>query len=169
MSIFRRLTMGAFLISTAVAFAASPAPLLRVKILTSESHQIDLGPDQGPRDCDLANYSGYCHGTRTQAIQNVMTVAGSDGKLFHVMCKVDTRWSKCVPVQVGATVDARSEKHGITIFFIDDNGKPRKQFYSFVAADKETRLPAAAAAATQSAASILQPAAGPARVIPNGN
>jgi hypothetical protein len=127
--------------SAIFANAVSREQSLRIKVLSAESHQTVIAPDQGSRDCDLANYSGYCHGTRTQSLQNVMLVQDSDGNLFRVSCTVETRWSKCVPLQVGSSFDARREKHGITIFFISDNGKPKKQLYTFLAPGKDPNPP----------------------------
>ena len=117
-------------VSSNLANAAS-APLLRIRVVSAEAHRTDLSADVSAQQCDLANYSGYCHGTRTESIQNVLQVESSDGASFSVSCTVDTRWSKCQLLPVGASFDARREKHGITIFFADDEGRPRKQFYSF--------------------------------------
>jgi hypothetical protein len=145
--------VGFLIVGASLANAASREPALRVTILSAETHQTSLGPDEGPRDCDLANYSGYCHGTRTQAVQNVMLVEESDGKSFRVMCTVDTRWSKCDTLPVGSTFDARPAKQGITIFFLNEKGKPQKQLYTIVASKKQVS-PAAVA-------SILQPESSP--------
>jgi hypothetical protein len=145
--------IGFLIIAASLANAASREPALRVTILSAETHQSSLGPDEGPRDCDLANYSGYCHGTRTQTVQNIMLVQESDGKSLRVMCTVDTRWSKCDTLPVGSTFDARRAKQGITIFYLNEKGKPEKQLYSIVASKKEVS-PAAIA-------SILQPVSSP--------
>lgn len=131
-----RLACGVLLVSAAFA-TASREPLLRIKILSAESHRTNLSPDQSPQECDLANYSGYCHGTRLQQEQNLMLVQTGDGEPFRVMCTVDTRWSKCTLLPVGAAFDARREKHGITVFFVNDEGKPRRQLYTLVAQNEK--------------------------------
>lgn len=145
--------VGFLIIGASLANAASREPALRVTVLSAETHQTSLGPDEGPRDCDLANYSAYCHGTRNQIVQNIMLVEQSDGKSFRVMCTVETRWSKCDTLPVGSTFDARRAKQGITIFFLSDKGKPQKQLYTIIASKKEVS-PAAVA-------SILQPLSPP--------
>jgi len=159
------LAFGFLVVSASFANAAAREPALRVKILSAESHQTNLSPDEGPRDCDLANYSGYCHGTRTQSVQNVMLIEDSDGKSLRVTCTVETRWSKCESLPVGSTFDARREKHGITIFFVNDAGKPKKQLYTIVASKKEVS-PEAVASILQTAppaiAEAAQPPASPA-------
>jgi PEGA domain-containing protein len=147
------IAVGFLIMGACLANAASREPTLRVTILSAETHQTTLGPDEGPRDCDLANYSGYCHGTRTQSVQNVMLVEESDGKSLRVMCTVDTRWSKCDTLPVGSTFDARRVKQGLTIYFLSEKGKPQKQLYTIVASKKEVN-PAAVA-------SILQPVKSP--------
>ena len=141
--------------------AASEESALRVKVLSSEFHRTVLSSDQAPQECDQINYSGYCHGTRTESVQNTMVIEDDNGKSYHVGCVVDTRWSKCEALAVGAMFDARMEKHGITIFYINDQGKPRKQLYSFIAPKKEAALVVTTAKASPAAAalpSILEPA-----------
>lgn len=137
-----RLCLSLYVVLASSTFAsAASQEQLRVTVLSAESHQVNISPETS-RDCDLANYSGYCRGTRTQSVENILTVESSDGKSFRIMCSVDTRWSKCLMLPIGAKLDARLEKHGMTVFFVDD-GKPKKQFYEFVAQKKETNLAAA--------------------------
>jgi hypothetical protein len=46
----------------------------------------------------------------------------------------------------GESFDARREKHGITVYYQDDDGKPRKQFYTLIAPEPKTNLTATAGA-----------------------
>jgi len=153
------LGLGAVVASATFAMAASEGSALRIKVMNSESHQIILSADQAPQECDQINYSGYCHGSRTQTTQNVMTIEDSDGQSYRVTCTVDTRWSKCESLVVGTMYDARMEKHGITIYYVND-GKLRKQLYTFATPKKEApRVVAAKASSAASALpSILEPA-----------
>jgi hypothetical protein len=151
------LALGAVVAHVSFAYAASEGSALRIKVVSSESHPIILSSDQAPQECDQINYSGYCHGSRTQTTQNTMLIEDSDGQSYQVTCTVDTRWSKCEPLSVGANYDARMEKRGITIYFVND-GKLRKQLYTFVALKKTPRVVAAKASPAATALpSILEP------------
>jgi hypothetical protein len=153
------LALTAILAGATFVNAASEESSLRVKVLSSEFHRTVLSSDQAPQECDQINYSGYCHGTRTESVQNIMVIEDNGGKSYRVGCVVDTRWSKCEALTVGAMFDARMEKHGITIFYVNDQGKPRKQLYTFVAPKKESAPVATAAQASPAASpSILEPA-----------
>jgi hypothetical protein len=154
------LGLGAVAASATFAMAASEGSALRIKVTNAESHQIILSADQAPQECDQINYSGYCHGARTQTTQNVMTIEDSGGQSYRVTCTVDTRWSKCESLVVGTMYDGRMEKHGITIYYVND-GKLRKQLYTFVTPKKEASRVVAASKVSPAAAalpSILEPA-----------
>jgi PEGA domain len=58
-----------------------------------------------------------------------------------------SKWSRCVPLQKGVSFDAKQEKHGVTVYYVDEEGKARKQLYARVGpdADNPARTPAAAA------------------------
>jgi hypothetical protein len=45
---------------------------------------------------------------------------------------MDSRFSKCTPLQKGESFEARREKKGVTIYYLDDKGKVRRQFYTLV-------------------------------------
>jgi hypothetical protein len=155
------LAIGVVVASPVFANAATEGSALRIKVVDAESHQIVLSSDQAPQECDQINYSGYCHGGRTQTTQHILTVQEVDGESYHLTCTVDTRWSRCEALVVGAMYDARMEKHGITIYYVND-GKLRKQLYTFVAPPKPKKGdPRTVAANTSPAAaalpSILEP------------
>jgi len=40
--------------------------------------------------------------------------------------------SRCTPLPKGVTFDARKEKKGVTVYYVDDKGKARKEFYTLV-------------------------------------
>jgi hypothetical protein len=161
------LAVGVVVASPVFANAAAEGSALRIKVIDAESHPIILTSDQAPQECDQINYSGYCHGGRTQTTQHILTVQEVDGESYHLTCTVDTRWSKCEALVVGAMYDARMEKHGITIYYVND-GKLRKQLYTFVAPPKKQAARVVAAKSSPAAAalpSILEPVhASPARL-----
>jgi len=65
---------------------------------------------------------------------------------------------------MGASLEARREKKGIVVYYTDDKGKLRSQFYTLVAekgdAAKAAAAPASGKAAPEAAGSAVQPATG---------
>lgn len=134
------------------AASRSQAYPLRITVVSSETHALSGGTPV-PKDCDLTNYSAYCNESATPTARSVLVVQGADGKTFRIACTTDSRWSKCSPLPVGQTFDARQEKHGITIVSWTARGKELKQHYELVAV---------AAAPKSSAAADSQPYPAPA-------
>jgi hypothetical protein len=148
-----------FLVNAMFADAASPqASSLQIKVLSSEFHALNGGTPV-PKDCDLQNYSAYCNESRNPTVENVMVVQDSDGKSFSIACTVDSRWSKCEPLPVGQTFDARKDKHGITVLYRDAKGKERKQLFQLLAAVPAIQPRAAVTPKSGIAATPTSPAA----------
>ncbi len=116
------------------AEATSRAYPLQIKVLSSEFHSLG-SPTPVPKNCDLQNFDAYCNESRNPTVQNVMVVQGTDGKSFTIACTVDSRWSRCAPLPVGETFDARKDKHGVTVLFRNAKGKETKQVYQVLASD----------------------------------
>lgn len=104
---------------------------LTIKVLSAETESIPLNGDANGvlRDCNLLDYSAYCHYSRIAIMRNTMMVQDSDGKSFTLCCMVDSRWSKCALLPVGGTFQARKGKGGITVLYPDSRGKERSQLY----------------------------------------
>jgi hypothetical protein len=115
------------------AEAASPGYPLRIKVLSEKFHLL-YGKSRAPKDCDPEIFSAACSESRDRSIQNIMLVQDGDGKTFSITCTVRSQWSKCAPLPVGKTLEARMEKHGITVLYRDSTGKKSKQFYKLVTA-----------------------------------
>ena len=144
--------LGAFCLLTAVmSNAAIKNERFRITVLAAESKALNTNPDQPTRDCDLANYSGYCHESKVASVRNTMRVQDGKGKPFDITCVWDSRWSKCVALPIGQTFDARRDKHGITIFYEDVKGGASKQLYTVVEAAQRSQ-PAPSAGSAQSSA-----------------
>jgi hypothetical protein len=58
-----------------------------------------------------------------------MVVQSEGGKIFSIACTIESKWSNCVPLEVGESYRARIEKNGLTILYVDSKGQPRKQRY----------------------------------------
>ena len=136
------------LLNAAFADVSTEAYPLRIKVLSAETHDLN-GGTQVPKDCDLTNFSAYCNESRDPSAQNIMVVEDTDGKSFGIECITDSRWSRCAPLPVGETFEARRDKRGITVLYRTAKGKEKKQIYQLVAAvTAPPALPAGAAAET---------------------
>lgn len=109
---------------------------LRITVLDEETHLITVNDTGVPKNCDSVNYDAYCHNSRTTIMTNTLLVQEESGDSYHVMCTVETRWSHCKPLLKGFSFDARKEKRGLLIYYLDEAGKLRKQLYTFVEEDK---------------------------------
>src|SRR6202161_2810667 len=115
----------------------------RITVLGADFHPINDGTPI-PKDCDLQNYSAYCNESRNPTGQNIMRVKDSDGNTFTITCTIDSRWSRCAPLGVGETYEAKRAKHGLTVWIQNPNRKESTRLYKF--GDDAPALPGAAAA-----------------------
>jgi PEGA domain len=155
-----RLLAAFLLITVVVSSAATKNIRFRITVLSAESKTLNTNPDTVPRDCDLANYSGYCHESKVAAVRNTMRVQEGNGKPFDITCVWDNHWSKCVALPIGQTYDARRDKHGITIFYENEKGGASKELYTVVELPKAPQ-PAAISGLTQSSPAAAANAASP--------
>jgi hypothetical protein len=125
-----RLLAAFFFFTVLMSSAAIKSDRFRITILAADSQTLNTNPDQPTRDCDLANYSGYCHERKVALVRNTMRVQEGNGNPFVITCVWDSRWSKCVALPIGQTFDARRDKHGITIFYENEKGGASKQLYT---------------------------------------
>ncbi len=149
-----------FLLVAVFANAASKSTAMRIKVLDSETHSVILDDSGVAKNCDQLNYDAYCHSSKTEQVTNTLLVQVDNGVPFRVACTIESKWSKCIPLPKGETFDARREKRGITVYYQDDDGKPRKQLYALVEADGKASPDARALADT------AQPAAAPGQSAP---
>jgi len=146
-----RLLVAFFFFTVLMSSATIKSDRFRITILAADSQTLNTNPDQPTRDCDLANYSGYCHERKVALVRNTMRVQEGNGNPFVITCVWDSRWSKCVALPIGQTFDARRDKHGITIFYENEKGGASKQLYTVVETSqgaKPGEAPAANAAST---------------------
>jgi hypothetical protein len=146
-----RLLAAFFLLTAVMSSAAIRNERFRITILDAQSKTLTTNPDQPTRDCDLANYSGYCHESKVASVRNTMRVQDGNGKPFEITCIWDSRWSKCVALPIGQTFDARRDKYGITIFYENEKGGASKQLYTVVESAQAPK-PATPPGLTQSSA-----------------
>ncbi len=102
-------------------------------MLDSETHSFRIDDNnEVPKNCDGLNYDAYCHSSKNAQVINTLLVQVGDDPPYRVSCAIETKWSKCVPLEKGEMFDARQEKRGITVYYVDDRGKLCKQLYTYV-------------------------------------
>ncbi len=147
MSMRRMVALQAGLLLVAMlASAASQKNTMRIKVLDSETRSSSLSDNGVPNNCDQLTFDAYCRSSRTAPLVNTLLVQEDDKPPFRISCTTESKYSRCTPLPKGATLDARREKHGITVYYEDDKGKARSQLYTFVNAGGKAGPPAAAAA-----------------------
>ncbi|MGB8013539.1 MAG: hypothetical protein WCF68_18150, partial [Terriglobales bacterium] len=115
------------------ANAASRSNTMRITVLDSETRALALGDNGVPLNCEQVTFDAYCRSTRAPQMTNTLLVQEGDGPPFRIICTIESRNSRCTPLPKGESFDARREKRGLTLYYVDDKGKERKQFYSLVA------------------------------------
>src|SRR5579862_628854 len=149
----RSLLLVFLLVGVSALNLASQYSPTRIKVLSADFHSLaDANPV--PKNCDLTNFDAYCNESKNSTGENVMRVQDSDGKSFVITCTVDSRWSKCAPLQVGESYEARRGKNGITVWIQNPNGKESTRQY---------RLAGDGSSAESDAAANPQPVALPAQ------
>lgn len=154
MSICRIAALQAGLLLVAVlANAASRNNVIRIKVLDSQTQSSSSDDNGVARNCDQVTFDAYCRSTRTSPLINSLLVQEGNGTPFWIACTAESRTSRCVPLPKGQSFEAKREKHGITVYYVDDNGKMRSQSYILVveAAASSAGTAASPAGATPSA------------------
>ncbi len=136
------LEVSLLLLVAMLANAASRSNDIRITVLDSETHTVSVSGGDVPKNCDGVNFDAYCNNSKTTRVTNTLLVQAGNDPPFRVTCNIDSKWSKCVPLPKGESFDARREKHGVVVYYIDDKGKARSQLYTLVAADGKTPTPA---------------------------
>lgn len=126
---------------------------IRVIVLDSETHSVTLNGNGVPKNCDGVNFDAYCHNSKTSEVTNILLVQEGDHPPYRIVCSVDTKWSRCAPLAKGKSFDAKREKRGLLVYYVDDNGKMRKQLYTMVGPEAGDEAKSVAAATASLAAS----------------
>jgi len=141
-----------------LANAASQKNTMRITVLDSETRALPSDDNGVPNNCNEATFDAYCRSGRASQVMSTLLVQEGNEPPFRISCKIESRFSRCTPLPKGETFDARREKHGITVYYVNDKGKARSEFYTLVAGDaKANPVATAAAVAVQPA----PPAAAP--------
>lgn len=116
----------------------------RITVLSADFHPLNEGTPI-PKNCDMQNFDAYCNESKNPTGQNIMRVKDSDGNTFTITCTIDSRWSKCAPLGVGESYEAKRGKHGLTVWVQNPNGKESTRLFKL--GEDAPALPGAAATA----------------------
>jgi hypothetical protein len=138
------------LLAALLANASSQKDTVRITVLDSVTRASAPDNNGVPQNCEQLTFDAYCRSTTNVPLVSILLVQKDNEPPFRITCSIESRYSRCIPLPRGESFDARREKHGITVYYVDDKGKSRKQLYTLLAAEGKAGLPAAAAAvATQ--------------------
>ena len=166
MSISRRaVLLTAVLFLAMFANATSRSDVMHLTVLDSETRSVSFDYNGVPNNCDQLTFDAYCRSSRTPQLMSILLVQEGDKPPFRISCTIESKFSRCEPFLKGTTFDARREKHGVTLYYVNDKGKARKEFYTLVdPSGKPMAAASVVAAAPVAAASVAAPAAPQPRV-----
>jgi hypothetical protein len=142
--------LASLLLVVALANAAPQKNIVRITVLDSVTRALTPDNNGVPQNCEQLTFDAYCRSTTNVPLLSTLLVQEDNQPPFRISCTVESRYSRCVPLAKGESFDAKREKRGITVYYVDDKGKERKQLYTLVASDAKASQPATAAAvATQ--------------------
>ena len=122
-----------------MASASSRPPPFQVKVLRAESYTLK-SPPIIPHDCNQQDLSAYCYGSKPIGyVQKTMVVREPDGKSLQIACTAYNRWSHCTDLPVNSTFEAKMERHGLEIRYLDQSHKMRRQLYEILRAKEVSR------------------------------
>jgi hypothetical protein len=155
-----------FLVVAMSMSATSTKTQMQITVLDSVTRASTPDNNNGvPQNCEQLTFDAYCRSTTNVPLTSTLLVQEGDLPPFHISCRIDSRYSRCIPLPKGETFDARREKHGITVYYVDDKGKPQRQLYSLVAGETIPRTAATTlpqnVPAAKSPAAATTPAATP--------
>jgi PEGA domain len=150
-----------FLLVAMLASATSRKAPMQITVLDSVTRAAPRDDNNGvPKNCEQLTFDAYCRSTTNVPLVSTLLVQEGDHTPFRISCTIDSRYSRCMPLPKGETFEAQKEKRGITVYYVDDKGKPRKQLYTLVAG--EMSPPPAVAAQPHDAPVASSPAVAPA-------
>ncbi len=159
--------MGLLLVAI-FANAASQKNTVRITVLDSVTRVSTADNNNGvPQNCEQLTYDAYCRSTTNVPMISTLLVQEGNEPPFRISCTIESRYSRCIPLPKGESFDARREKRGLTVYYVDDKGKERKQLYTLLdvggkadpLAAAVAAQPVAASAAPRQSSLVLAPAA----------
>jgi hypothetical protein len=156
------------LLAAMFANAASQKDTVRITVLDSVTRASTADNNNGvPQNCEQLTFDAYCRSTTNVPMISTLLVQEDNEPPFRISCTIESRYSRCIPLPKGESYDARKEKRGLIVYFVDEKGKDRKQLYTLVdAAGKAGATAAAAAVAPQPVVASAAPRQSSATSVP---
>jgi hypothetical protein len=152
------LLLTGLLLAPMFASAGSQKDTVRITVLDSVTRASTADNNNGvPLNCEQLTFDAYCRSTTNVPMISTLVVQEENEPPFRISCTIDSRYSRCIPLPKGESFDARREKRGITVYYVDDKGKERRQFYTLADAAGKAGAPAAAAIAAQPVSAAVAP------------
>jgi hypothetical protein len=149
--------LASLLLAAVLANAASQKDTVRITVLDSVTQALTPDNNGVPQNCEQLTFDAYCRSTTNVPLLSTLLVQEDNQPPFRISCTVQSKYSRCVPLAKGESFDAKKEKHGLDVYYVDDKGKTRKQFYTLVGNGKAGPPVAAAAVATPPAPAAAPP------------
>src|SRR5580692_9252560 len=143
------------LLAAVLANAGSQKDTVRITVLDSVTRASAPDNNGVPQNCEQLTFDAYCRSTSNVQVSTSL-VQEDNQPPFRISCTVE-KYSRCIPLPVGESFDARKEKHGLEVYYTDRNGKERKQLYTLVDAGGIDGPAEAAAVPQQSAPAPATP------------
>lgn len=128
-----------------VANAAASKDTVRITVLDSVTRASAPDNNGVPQNCEQLTFDAYCRSTTNAPLISTLLVQEDNEPPFRISCTAESKYSRCVPLAKGESFDAKREKHGLAVYYVDDKGKMRRQLYALVASDAKPVQPASAA------------------------
>ncbi|MGC2451134.1 MAG: hypothetical protein WA477_26050 [Candidatus Sulfotelmatobacter sp.] len=131
MSSFRWCFIMLLFLPAIASSSAKPAPF-HIKVLSAESQSFQA-PPLVPVNCNFEDLNAYCSSSKPETyVAKTMVIQDSNGKSLKVGCTVYNQWSHCAALPVNQTFEARMEKRGLEISYLDQDNKMRTQLYEIL-------------------------------------
>jgi len=139
--------LAGLLLAGLLASATEQKGTIRLTVLDSVTRASTSDNNNGvPQNCEQLTFDAYCRSTSSVPLISTLLVQEGNEPPFRISCTIESRYSRCTPLPKGESFDAKKEKRGITLYYVDDKGKARKQLYALVDAGVKAGPPVAAAA-----------------------
>lgn len=143
-----------FLLAAMSANAASVKDTVRITVLDSETRASAPDNNGVPQNCEQLTFDAYCRSTSNVPLVSTLLVQEGNDPPFRISCTMESKYSRCIPLPKGESFDAKKEKRGLEVYYVDDKGKVQKQLYSLVAANTNDTRPAPGVAGTTEPAPV---------------
>ena len=153
-----------FFLAAILANAGSTKDTVRITVLDSVTQASTPDNNGVPLNCEQLTFDAYCRSTTNVPLVSTLLVREDNEPPFRISCKIESKYSRCTPLPKGESFDARREKHGLVVYYVDDKGKARKQLYTLIASSGKTGPQATVAAV---ATPPVPQADAPSAVVPN--